>query len=214
MHQLFSGTRRDREVKDSKSSNRAASVLSAPALLSASVPRGVFRDCSGRAGGSADSLVLSSAATAGHAAAVAQVQRRVAAQTGRQHRQTQQGRPAKAETFLAGVARARVRVVAFRVGHAVVEHAVGAPHKADPVNAGPDGVGGVVALSASVLLVVEHVPTVDAARSLSVLFPSLALEFERSRLGGHHFAAATAMALEVALAEVGAGHVGVVVVVL
>lgn len=172
----------------------------------------MFRDCSGRAGGSSDGLVLSSAATAGHAAAVAHVQRRVAAQTGRQHRQTQQGRPAKAETFLAGVARARVRVVALRVGHAVVEHAVGAPHEAHPVDAGPNGVRRVVAVSAAVLLVVEHVPAVNAARSLSVLFPSLALELEHPRLGGHHFT--VAVALEVALAEVGAGHVGVVVVVL
>lgn len=99
----------------------------------------------------------------------------------------------------------------------MVEHAFGAPHEADPVNAGPDGVGGVVALPTPVLLVVEHVPAVDAARSLSVLFPSLALELERPRLGGHYAPVAPvapAVALEVALTEVGAGHVGVVVVVL
>lgn len=107
--------------------------------------------------------MLAPAAAAGHTAAVARVQRRVAAQTGRQHRQTQQGRPAQTETFLAGVARARVGVVTLRVGHAVVEHAVRAPHEADPVDAGPDRVGRVVALSAPVLLVVEHVPAVDAA---------------------------------------------------
>lgn len=96
----------------------------------------------------------------------------------------------------------------------MIEHAVGAPHEAGPVDAGPDGVGGVVALPAPVLLVVEHVPAVDAARSLSVLFPSLALELERPRLGGHYAPVVPTVALEVALAEVGAGHVGVVVVML
>lgn len=70
---------------------------SAPALLSARVPRGVFRVHS------TDGLMLPSAAPAGHAAAVAHVKRWVAAKTGRQQRQTQQGRPAKAEAFLAGV---------------------------------------------------------------------------------------------------------------
>lgn len=57
----------------------------------------------------------------------------------------------------------------------MVQHALGAQHAADFVDALLDGVGGVLALPPPVVLVVEHLPTVDAPRALAVLAPSPAL---------------------------------------
>lgn len=57
----------------------------------------------------------------------------------------------------------------------MVQHALGAQHAADFVDALLDGVGGVLALPPPVVFVVEHLPTVDAARALAVLSPPPAL---------------------------------------
>ncbi len=53
----------------------------------------------------------------------------------------------------------------------MVQHALGAEHAADFVDALLDRVGGVLALPPPVVFVVEHLPTVDAARTLAVLSP-------------------------------------------
>ncbi len=119
--------------------------------------------------GSACGLMLPPTAPAGLSAAVAGAQRWVAAHARRQQRQPQQRQPAHTELLLAGVAGARVREVSLRVGHAVVQHALGAQHAAQPVDALLDGVGRVGALTPLVVLVVEHLAAVDAARALSVL---------------------------------------------
>lgn len=57
----------------------------------------------------------------------------------------------------------------------MVQHALGAQHAADFVDALLDWVGGVLALPPPVVFVVEHLPTVDAARTLAVLSSSSAL---------------------------------------
>lgn len=57
----------------------------------------------------------------------------------------------------------------------MVQHALGAQHAADFVDALLDRVGGVLALPPPVVFVVEHLPTVDAARTLAVLSPPPAL---------------------------------------
>lgn len=102
-------------------------------------------------------------------AAVAGAQQRVTAHAGRQQRQTQQGQPAHAELFLTGVAGARVGEIPFRVGHAVVEHALGTQHAAHLVDALPNRVRGVLALAPPVVLVVEHLTAINATRALPVL---------------------------------------------
>lgn len=62
----------------------------------------------------------------------------------------------------------------------MVQHALSAQHAADFVDALPDGVGGVLALPPPVVFMVEHLPTVDAARTLPVLSsPSALLGLEQ-----------------------------------
>lgn len=104
-------------------------------------------------------------------AAVAGTQRRVTAHAGRHERQSQQCQPAHTELLLAGVAGARVREISLRVGHAVVQHALGTQHAAHLVDALLDGVGGVLTLAPPVVLVVEHLAAVNAAGALAVLAP-------------------------------------------
>lgn len=57
----------------------------------------------------------------------------------------------------------------------MVQHALGTQHAADFVDALLDWVGGVLALPPPVVFVVEHLPTVDAARALTVLSSPTAL---------------------------------------
>ena len=155
---------------------------------------------------SAHSFVFPAAAVAGHAAAVARPQRGVAAHAGRQQRQTHQRRPAQAEALVAGVAGARVRVIPLRVRHAVIQQAVGAPHEADPPDAGLNGVWCFLATSPPVVLVVEHVLTVNAARALAVLLPPLAFGLEGSRLHRHHRPVAAAQLQAAWFAVAGSLH--------
>lgn len=146
----------------------------------------VSYEVGGACDASAHGFVFPAAAVAGHAAAVARPQGGVAAHARRQQRQTHQRRPAQAEALVAGVAGARVGVVALGVGHAVVEQAVGAPHEANAPDAGLDGVGRLLAATSPVVLVVEHVLTVNAARSLAVLLPPLPFGLQSARLHRHH----------------------------
>lgn len=125
--------------------------------------------------GSPRGLVLPPTAAAGLATVVAGAQRQVAAHAGRDEGERHQGQPAQAELLVRRVARAGVREVALGVGHAVVQHALGAQHAADFVDALLDGVGGVLALPPPVVFVVEHLSTVDAARAFPVLSPPSAL---------------------------------------
>lgn len=135
---------------------------------------------------SADSFVFPAAAAAGHAAAVARSEGRVAAHTRRQQRQTDQRCPTQAEALIACVAGARVRVIALRVRHTVVQQAVRAPQEANPPDAGLNGVGCFLAAAPPIVFMVEHVLTVDAARALAVLLTSLAVRLQSSRLHHHH----------------------------
>lgn len=146
----------------------------------------------GACGTSAHSFVLAAAAVAGHAAAVARPEGGVAAHAGRQQRQSHQRRPAQAEALVAGVAGTRVRVISFRVRHAVVQQAVGAPHEAHPPDAGLDGVWRLLAAAPPIFLMVKHVLTINAARPLAVLFPPLAFGLQRLWLQHHHRPAAVA----------------------
>jgi len=125
--------------------------------------------------GSPRRLVLAPAAAAGLATVVAGAQRQVAAHAGRHEGERHQGQPAQAQLLVGRVARAGVGEVALGVGHAVVQHALGAQHAADSVDALLDGVGGVLAPPPTVVFVVEHLPAVDAARTLAVLSPPPAL---------------------------------------
>lgn len=113
--------------------------------------------------------MFASAAATRLSAAVAGAQRRVTAHAGRDERQSQQRQPTHAELLVAGVAGARVREVSLRVGHAVVQHALGTQHAAHLVDALLDGVGGVLTLTPLVVLVVEHLTAVNAAGALAVL---------------------------------------------
>lgn len=125
--------------------------------------------------------MLAPAAVAGLAAVVAGAQRQVAAHAGCDEGQRQQRQPAQAELLVGRVARARVREVPLRVRHTVVQHALGAQHAADFVDALLDRVGRVLALSPPVVLVVEHLSTVNAARALAVLPPPPALRLGERR---------------------------------
>lgn len=121
--------------------------------------------------GSSGGLVLAAAAVAGLSAVVTGPQRWVAAHAGCYYGEAEKCQPAHAELLFAGIARARVREVALRVGHAVVQHALGTQHAAHLVDALLDGVRSVLALPTSVLLVVEHLTAIYAARALAVLPP-------------------------------------------
>lgn len=153
---------------------------------------GLARSLRSGRGHSPRGSVLPAAAVAGHATAVARPKRGVATHAGRHQRQADQRRPAQAEALVAGVAGARVRVVALRVRHAVVQQAVGAPHEADPPDAGLDGVGRLLAPAPPIVLVVEHLLTVNATETLPVLHVTLAFGRRRSRLQRHHRPAAAA----------------------
>lgn len=107
--------------------------------------------------------MLAPAAVAGLAAVVAGAQRQVAAHAGRDEGERHQGEPAEAELLVGGVARAGVGEVPLGVRHTVIQHAFRAEHAADFVDALLDGVGGVLALPPPVVLVVEHLSTVNAA---------------------------------------------------
>lgn len=64
----------------------------------------------------------------------------------------------------------------------MVQHALGTQHAADFVDALLDWVGGVLALPPPVVFVVEHLPTVNAARALAVLSsPSAFLGLQQGR---------------------------------
>lgn len=121
--------------------------------------------------GSASCFVFAAAAVAGLSAVVAGPQRWVAAHAGRYDGQAEQGQPAHAELLVAGVTRARVRVVALGVGHAVVEHALGTQHAAHLVNALLDWIGGILALPEPVFLVVEYLSAIYATGALAVFPP-------------------------------------------
>lgn len=125
--------------------------------------------------GSPRGLVLAPATAAGLATVVAGAQRQVAAHAGRDEGERHQGQPAQAELLVRSVAGAGVGEVALRVGHAVVQHALGTQHAAHFIDALLYWVGRVLALPPPVVFVVEHLPTVDAPRALAVLSPPPAL---------------------------------------
>lgn len=122
--------------------------------------------------GSAGGLVFPTAAVARLSAVVTGPQRWVAAHAGCYDGEAEKCQPAHTELLFTGVARAWVREVALRVGHAVVEHALRAQHAAHLVDALFDRVWRILALSTSVLLMVEHLTAIYAARPLTVLPPS------------------------------------------
>lgn len=121
--------------------------------------------------GSAGGLVLATAAVAGLSTVVTGPQWWVAAHAGCDYGEAEQSQPAHTELLFAGIARAWVREVPLRVRHAVVEHALCAQHAAHLIDALLDGVRRVLALPTSVLLMVEHLTAIYAARALAVLPP-------------------------------------------
>lgn len=174
------------EPRELRRSRRSAASIKAPAARVASPVSGEWKTGGRRGLGSPGGLVFAPAAAERLSAAVAGAQRRVTAHAGRHERQSQQCQPAHAELLLAGVAGARVREISLRVGHAVVQHALGTQHAAHLVDALLDGVGGILALAPPVVLVVEHLAAVNAAGALAVLTPPagrLRLE-QRGRLLG------------------------------
>lgn len=121
--------------------------------------------------GSAGGLVFATAAVAGLSAVVTRPQWWVAAHAGCYDGEAEKRQPAHTELLFAGITRARVREVALWVGHAVVQHALCTQHAAHLVDALLNGVRRILALPTSVLLVVEHLTAIYAARALAV-FPS------------------------------------------
>lgn len=121
--------------------------------------------------GSSGGLVFATAAVAGLSAMVTGPQWWIAAHAGCYYGEAEQGQPAHTELLFAGIARAWVREVSLRVGHAVVEHALCTQHAAHLVDALLDGVRRVLAFPAPILLVVKHLTAIYTARALTVLSP-------------------------------------------
>lgn len=115
--------------------------------------------------------MLPATAPAHDPAVIASPEGQVTAHTRSNKRQGDEGQPPEAKLFVTGVTRARVRVVSFGVGHAVVEHAVRAPHEADSADAASHSVGSILTLPPPVFLMVKDVPAIDTPRPLPVGFP-------------------------------------------
>lgn len=128
-------------------------------------------------------LVLPAATVACDATAVACLKWHVAAHAGHQERQSQKRQPAQTETLFAGIARARVRIVALRVRHAVVKEAVCAPHEAHPPNARLHGVRSFLAASSPVFRWAEHGLAVDTPQALPSVVHASWQPFRRQRPG-------------------------------
>ena len=105
------------------------------------------------------------------AALVARQQRQVAAQTGHQHREEGEPEPPPGPVSVRIGAGARVgRVVTLRVGHAVVEEALGGGQAGDALHALAAAVGGRVrAPAARVEGEAERLPAVNARLLLLLL---------------------------------------------
>lgn len=88
----------------------------------------------------------------------------------------------------------------------MIQQAVGAPHEADPADTGLNGVRCLLALAPPIFLSVEHVLTVNAAKTLPILHATLPFGLRRSRLQRHHCPATTSHLQAARLAVIASLH--------
>lgn len=155
---------------------------------------------------SSSCFVFPTATPAHDPTVIASPKGQVTAHTGGKEGQGDKGQPPEAKLVITGIARARVCIVSFWVRHTVIEHAVRTPHTADLADATLYSVRSILALTPPVLLVVEHVPAVDAPRPLPILLSPP--RFAPGRLSLNHSALDVFAQIEVRVA-----HVRVIVIV-